>query len=33
MNAEISGGKSPEYFTIIANKVLVNAIMSPLGAW
>lgn len=32
MNAEISGGKSLEYFTIIANKVSVNSIMNPLGA-
>lgn len=33
MNAKIPGGKSLEYFTIIANKVLVNSITSPLGAW
>lgn len=32
-NAEISEGKSLEYFTIIANKVLVNYITSPLGTW
>lgn len=31
MNAEISGGKSLEYFITIANKVLANSITSALG--
>lgn len=33
MNAEISGGISLEYFTIVANKVSVNSITNPLGTW